>query len=178
MKNKIELRKTIRYLIIVVIIFTIICGFFNYYQYKKYTYNFNLKLEGIINQLEKDYPDVDKTQIVKLLNNDNKEAKNNLRDYGIDIDKDSLILVNDKYFEQFLIQNICLVLIFSILIFVIFLNYNHKKDIKLQEITRYLEEINRKNYKLDIDDNSEDELSILKNEIYKTTVMLKEIAEN
>lgn len=31
---------------------------------------------------------------------------------------------------------------------------------------------------MDIDDNTEDELSILKNEIYKTTIMLKEIAEN
>ena len=32
--------------------------------------------------------------------------------------------------------------------------------------------------KLQIDSISEDELSILKNEIYKTTIMLKEAAEN
>lgn len=62
--------------------------------------------------------------------------------------------------------------------FGIFLKYNKSKDKKLVQITRYIEEINNKNYKLDIDDNTEDELSILKNEIYKTTVMLKEVAEN
>lgn len=62
--------------------------------------------------------------------------------------------------------------------FGVFLKYNKSKDKKLAEITRYIEEINNKNYKLDIDDNTEDELSILKNEIYKTTVMLKEVAEN
>ena len=60
----------------------------------------------------------------------------------------------------------------------IFLKYNHSKDKKLKEITKYIEEINNKNYKLDIEDNTEDELSILKNEIYKTTIMLKEVAEN
>ncbi len=35
-----------------------------------------------------------------------------------------------------------------------------------------------KNYQLDIDDNSEDELSNLKNELYKITIMLKEESEN
>lgn len=58
------------------------------------------------------------------------------------------------------------------------MKYNNSKDEKLKEITRYIEEINNKNYKLDIEDNTEDELSILKNEVYKTTIMLKETAEN
>ena len=61
---------------------------------------------------------------------------------------------------------------------IVFLKYNNSKDKKLKEITQYIEEINRKNYKLNIDDNTEDELSILKNEVYKTTIMLKEQAEN
>ena len=51
------------------------------------------------------------------------------------------------------------------------------KKIK-DKITDYIEQINQKNYKLDIEENSEGELSILKNEIYKTTVMLNEIADN
>ncbi len=53
-----------------------------------------------------------------------------------------------------------------------------EKDRKLAEITQYIRDINKGNYRLRIDDNTEDELSILKNEIYKTTVMLKEQAEN
>ena len=60
----------------------------------------------------------------------------------------------------------------------LFLKYNKFKDKKINEIKNYIEEINNKNYKLDIDDNKEGELSILKNEIYKTTIMLKELAEN
>lgn len=49
---------------------------------------------------------------------------------------------------------------------------------KIKEITNLIEQINRKNYYLNIDNNTEDELSILKNEIYKTTIMLKEEAYN
>ena len=47
-----------------------------------------------------------------------------------------------------------------------------------EDIIKYIEQINRRNYELEIDTISEDELSILKNEIYKTAVMLKEAALN
>ncbi len=89
-----------------------------------------------------------------------------------------IILQNEKYFTIFLLLNLIFIILFSILMLAIFLKYNYSKDKKLQEITKYIEEINNKNYKLNINDNTEDELSILKNEIYKTTVMLKEMAEN
>ena len=53
-----------------------------------------------------------------------------------------------------------------------------KKEKNIDEIIEYIKQINKKNYELKIDSVSEDELSILKNEIYKTTIMLKETAEN
>lgn len=77
-----------------------------------------------------------------------------------------------------MILDLTLLGIFSICLLLVFILYNHKKDKKLVEITNYIEQINQGNYSLDIDDNTEDELSILKNEIYKTTIMLKEVAEN
>ena len=59
-----------------------------------------------------------------------------------------------------------------------FIKYEKKKSKNIQDIINCIEKINHKNYELDIDEMSEDELSILKNEIYKTTIMLKESAEN
>ena len=58
--------------------------------------------------------------------------------------------------------------------------YNKKSffNIPKKEIKKYIEEINRKNYSLKIQNNTEDELSILQNELYKITIMLKEQAEN
>ena len=46
-------------------------------------------------------------------------------------------------------------------------------DLKINEITKYIEEINRGNYKLNIEENTEDELSILKNELYKRECKFK-----
>ena len=55
-----------------------------------------------------------------------------------------------------------------------FLRFNAKKDREINKITKCLEEINKRNYKIDIEEMSEDELSILKNELYKVTIKLKE----
>lgn len=72
---------------------------------------------------------------------------------------------------SFLIITLLLVYVYYILDTII-----KEKDIK--DIIKYIEQINRRNYELEIDTISEDELSILKNEIYKTAVMLKEAALN
>ena len=47
-----------------------------------------------------------------------------------------------------------------------------------REVQHVIEKINHKNYELNIDELSEDKLSILREEIYKTTIMLKENADN
>ena len=61
------------------------------------------------------------------------------------------------------------------LYFLLALNKN-EKDTK--NIRKYLEEIANKNYKFDIENMSESELSNLKSEIYKIVLELKEKAEN
>ena len=177
MKNKIVLKKTIIYSIIAIIIFNISFFILDFYQYKKYTDNFNLKITAILSKVNEKYPNVNKDELIEILNSD-KLNEVSLKEYGIDIDEDSLILENDRYFFNFSLLSIFTITIMFVVLISIFLKYNHSKDKKLKEITKYIEEINNKNYKLDIEDNTEDELSILKNEIYKTTIMLKEVAEN
>lgn len=61
---------------------------------------------------------------------------------------------------------------------ILYFRYNYKRKNDIKDIIKYIEQINRRNYELEIDTISEDELSILKNEIYKTAVMLKEVALN
>ena len=61
---------------------------------------------------------------------------------------------------------------------ILYFRYNYKRKNDIKDIIKYIEQINRRNYELEIDSISEDELSILKNEIYKTAVMLKEAALN
>lgn len=178
MKNKVELKRAILISLCIIVISTFIFGIIQYHQYKTYTNNFNEKVLSIIARVSEKYPNVSKNEIMEILNNKEAVDTSLLREYGINIEEDSIILENEKYFKNCLILNLIFLVLITIVISFIFLKYNHSKDKKLKEITNYIEEINNRRYKLDIEDNTEDELSILKNEIYKTTIMLKEMAEN
>ncbi len=178
MKNKIELKKSIIYSFLVIVVVNLIFLALSFYQYKIYKYSFNQKINQIVLNLNEKYPKIDKTEIVEILNNNSEKSEFLFTEYGIDLNKDSLVLENDNYFIKFLVLNICLICSLALLLLFIFAKYNSSKDRELKKITKYIEEINNRNYKLDIDENTEDELSILKNEIYKTTVMLKEVAES
>lgn len=178
MKNKIELKKMCITSCIVAIIFLIIFSILIYKQYKTYTYNFNQKIAGIVDNVLEKYPDIEKREIVEILNNSDRTNNEILREYGIELDKDSVILENDIDSQKFIIIDISTLIVFILILSIIFFKYNHSESKKINEITKYIEEINRGNYKLNIEENTEDELSILKNELYKITVMLKEVAEN
>ena len=178
MKNKIELKKMCITSCIVIIIFIITFSILIYKQYKTYTYNFNQKIAGIIDNVLEKYPDIEKREIVEILNSSDKTNNEILREYGIELDKDSVILENNTDFQKFIIIDINTLIVFILMLSIIFFKYNHSESKKINEITKYIEEINRGNYKLNIEENTEDELSILKNELYKITIMLKEVAEN
>lgn len=178
MKNKIELKKMCITSCIVIIIFLITFSILIYKQYKTYTYNFNQKIAGIIDNVLEKYPDIEKREIVEILNSSDKTNNEILREYGIELDKDSVILENNTDFQKFIIIDINTLIVFILILSIIVFKYNHSESKKINEITKYIEEINRGNYKLNIEENTEDELSILKNELYKITVMLKEVAEN
>ena len=178
MKNKIELRKTLICILCVIALAVALFGTLYIYQYKVYTNNFNNKMAIMMTKLTEEYPSLSKSELFDIINNQGNINEKLFNTYGIDLNKDTVIIENERMFSRFLIGNIIFIVVVCIIILILFLKYNNSKDKKLNEITKYIEEINNKNYKLDIDDNSEDELSILKNEIYKTTIMLKEIAEN
>lgn len=178
MKNKIELRKTLICILCVIALAVALFGAIYVYQYKVYTNNFNNKIAIMMTKLTEEYPSLSKSELFDIINNQGNINEKLFDTYGIDLNKDTVIIENERMFSRFLICNIIFIVVVCIIILILFLKYNNSKDKKLNEITKYIEEINNKNYKLDIDDNSEDELSILKNEIYKTTIMLKEIAEN
>jgi len=70
-----------------------------------------------------------------------------------------------------------IVLITSVSMAIFVLTFTRWRYTQLANLSDYLKQVSRGNYTLDIRDNSEGELSILKNEIYKVTVMLSEQAE-
>ena len=178
MMNKENLKKYLIIFSIVFLIFAILFFLMNWLQYNKYTKNVNLVINQIVVNLSKQYPDVDINEIISILNGDNGDKSNILEEYGINIRKDSTIIRNNTDYNMFIFIYIGILFLLFITIFVIFILYQKSQNKKIKEITTYIEEINNKNYMLNIEENSEDELSILKNELYKITIMLKEQAEN
>ena len=178
MKNKVRLKKYLATILIISICLLSLFLVIRVYEYKTYTNNFNNKLDMIISKLKYIYPDVSDSDIMEILNSKESSTSSIIEKYGIELSKDSVLLENKESFNRFLcVDAICLAFGIAILVS-IFLIYDKRKDKELAKITKYIEEINRRNYSLKIDEISEDELSILKNEIYKTTVMLKENADN
>ncbi len=172
MKNK----KKYLYLIITTLILIILSILICIHQYHVYTINFNNKINSIISKIEKEYPDINESEIIEILNS--KDKSDILPKYGINIKEDSIVLENDKENKKFIIINTLFVISIILIIVCIFIIYDIRKNKVLKDITKYIEKLNNRNYTLEMDSNSEDELSILKNEIYKTTIMLREAADN
>lgn len=117
MKNKIGLKKAIITSLIIIVASNIICGILMFYQYKIYTDNFNKKIDNIVTIVKNEYPDIDKNELIEILNKEQLENDLLFKEYGIDLNKESLILENDRYFTKFLIYNL---IIITFLLFAIF----------------------------------------------------------
>lgn len=135
-------------------------------------------MNNIIGTIKSEYPDMDEDKIIEILNEDNLQKTSFLKEYGIDITSSSISLTNESVLKSLYTKDAILIFIYFIAILVTYLLYNHHFNKKITNITKYVEEINKKNYKLDIISNGESSLSLLQNEIYKTMVMLKEAADN
>ncbi len=68
-------------------------------------------------------------------------------------------------------------LLFCLAEIAVFTGYTMRRYRQMEKLSDYLKRIGRGDYSLDIRDNVEGELSILKNEIYKVTTRLREQAE-
>lgn len=178
MSNKIEFKKSIIISLVITIIFSIFMAIINIYEYKEYTKNFNKNIASIIDVIQSKYPEISTDEIIGILNSEKIPQNNSLKKYGIDLEKNTVILENNKINNKFIKIEIILLITTSISLLIVFMLYERKQDKEIDKITKYLEAINDKNYTLKIDENSEEELSILKNELYKVTVMLRENASN
>ena len=178
MKNKLRLKQYITSTLIVFICLFVMFLILNIYEYKTYTKNFNNKISAIVTLVKDRYPEITDKEIIEIINSNKQSDDSFFLKYGIDIDNKAVLLENDKSYHTFLIINMSFLIIIIASLFILYFRYNYKRKNDIKDIIKYIEQINRRNYELEIDTISEDELSILKNEIYKTAVMLKEVALN
>lgn len=171
MKNK-TIKKYILSLIILLIFNVSLIFILNRYEYKMYTKNYNDKINSIISNIKNKYPNIEESDIIEIINNE-KDSEDILSKYGIDS-----ITKNDKVNNKIRIISLIIIITFDSLVILIFYLYDKNKSKKIKEITKMISKINNRQFDIDINDFNEGELSILKNEISKTTTMLRQVADN
>lgn len=149
----------------------------NIYAYNVYTKNLNGKINAVVNAVLGKYDEVTEEEIIGILNGADAGDHEVLDKYGIDVEKGSVITANERYHRLFAAAGAAILTTGAAVLLVIFLRYDRKRSEDIAGITEMIEQINKRNYELNIGSISEDELSILKNEIYKTTVTLREAAD-
>ena len=162
-------------LIIVLAIISVVC--INDYYNNKYKQTINLYISNILNVVVKEYPNVSEEDLVKILNSKKLEEENSLLEkYGI-YNEPAIEILKQKD-KNIIMYNLIILIATSVALTVVFYFYLKYRQNEIDKITKYVEKVSNKKYILDIDENTEDELSSLKNELYKITVMLKEEADN
>lgn len=173
MKNK-KLEYSILLLTIIILVVNI---FFTIKTLNKYREKVNISIQDIIGKVKETYPEVKEEEIISILNSDNSKTQtgsNMLAKYGINEDA---IQGMNKIEKEIIIINCISLFLASTIFLTIFLLNKRKKNKEIENMIKYIEEINRKNYNLKIEENKEDEFSRFSNELYKVTVMLKEQAD-
>lgn len=172
MKNK----KTIILIIVIILIYVFSFNMVYLYQENIYKEKYNMFVNNVIYVVKKNYPNVSNKELSDILNG--KSDYNYLNEYGIDVDDEfALISMNKENKKIFIINNVILGSFILVLSMILIINKNYENK-KLEEIIHLIEEINKKNYNLNIKGTDETMISKLKNEMYKTVVMLKNDADN
>lgn len=145
-------------------------------QYQKIV---NESIAEVVGKIKEEYPNVKEEEIIKILNESDEgksEGQKILQKYGIDIKGNPAIEAMENQEQEIMIINVVSIGVSVILLLIIVNIYYHSRNKKIQEIIKYIEAINNKNYDLKIAENTEDDLSNFRNELYKIAIMLKEQA--
>ena len=175
--------KKSRLFLIVAIILTVVIscssGIFVSTCLSKIRENSNKAVMEVITAVRESYPKITDTEIAEILNNkgDTKNSEKVMSSYGITSEKWSAIENDSESKFLFVFVPVFCVLEFLTLL-VIFLIYNRMRKKEEEKLADYISKLNSGIYSLDLQENTENDNSLLKNEVYKTTVMLRQQREN
>ena len=163
----------------VTIVFCVISAAFTFIGLENIRKTSNDTINQLVNILLEKYPDVSEKEVAEILNNKTEYTDNSefLNKYGIYPEKD-WVSYNNQGSYKYVILSVSVCIAFGLAFSVLFLGYLKIQKKQTMDIAKRIERINLGDYSLQIDENSEDELSLLDNQIYRTTVKFREQAEN
>ena len=163
----------------VTIVFCVISAVFTFIGLENIRKTSNDTIIQLVNILLEKYPDVSEKEVAEILNNKTEYTDNSefLNKYGIYPEKD-WVSYNNQGSYKYVILSVSVCIAFGLAFAVLFLGYLKIQKKQTMDIAKRIERINLGDYSLQIDRNSEDELSLLDNQIYRTAVKFREQAEN
>lgn len=160
MKNKIELKKYIFFLGLVFIAFVILnISLINYFN-RKYQTVYDESMEKIL-----------------MYTQDDSATRFTIRD-KVFLEDEIIYNKQNSVVVEGIVTSITLNILLLIIVIIIFYLYEKNKTKKMDEIFRMVEEVSMGNYSVDFEKFSEDELSIVRDNLYKITKKLKEESIN
>ncbi|MEF9961208.1 MAG: HAMP domain-containing sensor histidine kinase [Erysipelotrichaceae bacterium] len=158
-------------IILVITCFLTISSLFTYQQFKEIQKQDQQMNASLLQLLEKENPEI-KAQVLDIMQGkDTSKNSEILKQYGMD---ETLNRERKNQYQQMMITNIIITLLFISFVLLCTYFYQKKQNHKILNMDQYLRRILACDYDLDLLGNSEGVLSILSNDIYKVTVMLKE----
>lgn len=172
-----NLKKALTINICLILIFVTVFLIMTNIQAKAYSKLFNEKLDSIMSQILENHPEIKEDELIRAIKEEPNNKEKILQKYGYDED---IAVINElkDAMNKNIIKNVIFLIAFFVVSLGIYIVYAITQDRKIKEINKYLRGINDGDYTLKIEDNGEGELSKLRNELYKTTVLLKEFADN
>ena len=149
--------------------FTFLLAFLVIQLNDRYIYRF---FNQVIYALKEVYPNAE-IDMVKILNGD-ENIPDYLTEYGINAQTIHKLSIYQNFRYCIIVLVLSFFMIVSLLFFMMYYFRNKKIKKEITIINRYLQDILNDQYELNIAGYNEDEMSILKNDIYKVTIKLKE----
>ena len=155
-------------------------GIFTWQMCRRMRAEENAAVYALLQEIQEEYPQADVNALAEVLNDtsarDVDDAAQFRAEYGLTDDFWALGGMQSLE-KEMIIAHALILAAAELVIVLLFLAYMRKRKRGLDELTGYMEHIVMGHYDLELSDNSEDELSNLKNQLYKITVYLREQAD-
>lgn len=138
-----------------------------------------MAVAALLNSVLEKYPETSEEELVAILNGkaESDRGEQLLGQYGMLLNREGIDISGADQILRRLQAGLFLwgAAFFCVLILVLVFYFRRRRR-EIEELCGYVRQVSRGNYNIDVSGNRDTELSSLKNELYKVTVLLKEQA--
>ena len=164
---------------IVLIIISIGFALYITHIYEQYQYNWldHMMQTAKESISEDDWKQIEQKLVQGFIQGEQKETAHILQNYGITAENMNENAPLHLYIYQIWAIEVALILCIILGNIAIYVHFQKRQNKDLEQLDRYCKEILKGNYTISLQDENEGNFSILKNDIYDMTVMLKQTNE-